>query len=617
MLALTWKFRLGCVRAVVAQMLLLALALSGLKLSGIGIDVIHHAIRPEAPPPRWPFGIAPPGEWSAMTQVLALVTGILLFAGVRVALGYINTLLQERLVQDIVIHLRASVYDKLQRLSFRFYDANESGSIINRVTGDVQGVRMFVDGVIIQGTNLLLSLTFFLVFMLSIHKTLTLVCLATTPILFTAALIFSRMVKPAYWANRKLFDTAILRLSENVLGVHVVKGFARQTQEIEKFSEINAAVKDQKQYIFWCISFFTPFTGLLTQVNLAVLLFYGGYLVLANQQNPGEGISLGEGFWVFAGLLQQFSSQIAALANITNSVQQSLTAADRVFGVLDAPVEIESKPDAVPLPRAQGRVTFENVSFGYKAEDLVLQDVSFSVEPGQCVAIVGATGAGKSTILSLIPRFYDPDAGRVLMDGHDVRDVNLDDLRRNIGLVFQENFLFSNTIANNIAFGHPGATRAQIEQAARIAAAHDFIMAMPKGYDSLLEEKAGNLSGGQRQRLAIARAILLDPAVLILDDATAAIDPQTEHEILTAMDNAMKGRTTFVVAHRLSTLRRSDAVIVLENGRVVQTGTHDELMRAGGHYGKAARLQLADAESIRLLGMDPTHETRLATGGAS
>ncbi len=280
-------------------------------------------------------------------------------------------------------------------------------------------------------------------------------------------------------------------------------------------------------------------------------------------------------------------------------MQQSLISARRVFEVLDAVVEIDSKPGAMRLGRARGEVKFEGVWFDYRGPHIlpevppsVLQGIDFVAKPGECIALLGATGSGKTALLSLIPRFYDPTEGRVLLDGQDVRDLEVDSLRRNVGIVFQESFIFNQTIAENIAFGHPDATRETVERAAKIAAAHEFIVALPRGYDSMVGEGGADLSGGQRQRLAIARAILLEPAILLLDDPTAAIDPQTEKEILLAMEQAMKGRTTFVVAHRLSTLRRADRILTLEQGRIAESGTHDELMSLNGSYARAARLQM-------------------------
>jgi ATP-binding cassette subfamily B protein len=270
-----------------------------------------------------------------------------------------------------------------------------------------------------------------------------------------------------------------------------------------------------------------------------------------------------------------------------------------VFEILDAPVEVKSAPDALRRPKLRGEVRFENVSFAYRGAEAIVQDIDLEVKAGQCVAILGATGAGKSVLMSLVPRFFDPTAGRLFIDGVDARQIELDDLRRNIGVVFQESFLFSNTVAANIAFGHPEATREQVEKAARIAAAHDFITALPKGYDTVLGESGNSLSGGQRQRLAIARAVLLEPAILLLDDPTAAIDPETEHEIFEALDRAIAGRTTFIVAHRLSTLRRADFVIVMENGRIVQRGTHEQLMRQQGPYLHVASLQLVDNRELQ------------------
>jgi ATP-binding cassette subfamily B protein len=326
-------------------------------------------------------------------------------------------------------------------------------------------------------------------------------------------------------------------------------------------------------------------------LNQAILLGYGGWLVIEGA------LPLGSGLIVFSGLLTQFSAQVTRVTGIVNSVQQSLTGARRVFEILDAPLEITSPADPVPAERLSGEIVLENVSFAYGSASPVLNDVSLHVRPGQCVALVGATGAGKTTLLSLIPRFYDPTSGRVKIDGIDARRYDLDDLRRNVGVVFQESFLFNDTIAANIAFGRPDATREQIERAARIAAADEFIERLPDGYDSILREAGSNLSGGQRQRLAIARAVLLEPPILLLDDPTAAVDPQTEHEILEAMESAMAGRTTIVVAHRLSMLRRADLVVVLDDGRIVDQGTHDELMRRAGPYRHAAHIQ-AEIEAV-------------------
>lgn len=599
LLGLTWIFKFAALRILLLQLVLLALALSGLGFTGLGIDVIRHTLFPkDTEPPGWPLGISPPSDWSALGVVALIGSLIFGIAVVRFTLDRTSQIAKAELVQSIVVHLRARVYDKLQRLSFRFYDDNESGSIINRVTGDVQAVRMFVDGVMIEVLMMLLSLTFFLGFMFRIHVGLTLACLATTPALWILTAFFSRIVKPAYRKNRELFDHAVRVLSENVQGVHVVKGFSRQPHENRKFLEANKAVSDQQRWIFRKVAFFVPLISFLPQVNLLVLLVYGGWLVIEGR------IEFGTGLVVFSGLLQQFSSQVGNIAQIANSVQRSLTGAQRVFEIIDAPVEIESPTDPVPLRRAEGAVRFENVTFGYtRTDDPELIDINFEAAPGSTTAILGATGAGKSTLLSLIPRFYDPLIGKVTIDGVDVRQYDLDDLRRNIGIVFQESFLFSHTVAENIAFGHHKATREQIESAAHIASAHEFITELPKGYDTRLAEAGGNLSGGQRQRLAIARAILLEPPILLLDDPTAAIDPETEHEILEAMNSAMKGRTTFVVAHRLSTMRRADQVLVLDKGRIIQRGTHQELMNTGGHYQHAANLQLADPESKRLLGM--------------
>jgi ATP-binding cassette, subfamily B, bacterial len=612
MFGLAWHYRARCFQVLGLQLVLLTLGLSGLSLTGLGIDYIRHVLSERGqgpggervPFPESKFGFDLPQDWPAL-KVIVLIAGCILgLAVLRAALNYIYTMAVNKLVQqEIVIHLRGEIYEKLQRLSFRFFDANSTGSIITRVTGDVQAVRMFVDQVLIQSVIMVVSLTVYVIYMASLHAGLALACLATTPVLWIISTLFSRRIQPAYARNRELVDNMVQNFAESIQGIQVTKGFGREREDREKFEQSNRAVLAQQRNIFWSVSLFSPAVGFLTRVNMMVLLGYGGWLVV-----QGE-LALGTGLVVFAGLLEQYSGQVNQVANIVNSVQHALIGARRVFEIMDAEVEVKNSPKALRIPRLKGEVRFEKVSFSYHSVESVVRDVDLVVKPGQCVAILGATGAGKSALMSLIPRFFDVTGGRLLIDGHDVRDLHLDELRRNIGLVFQESFLFSNTVAANIAFGHPDATPEQIEKAARIAAAHEFIEALPQGYNTVLGESGSGLSGGQRQRLAIARAVLLEPAILLLDDPTAAIDAQTEHEIFQALDNAIAGRTTFIVAHRLSTLRRADFIIVMEGGRIVQSGTHEELLRVPGPYLRVADLQLVDRGDMQ--------EIAKAAGGAS
>jgi len=595
LLALSWHYRRECLSVFAYQIVLLAFGIFGLGLSGLAIDVTRRAVQPGAPAPRWPLGLAAPRDWSTLRVLLVIGAVVLLMAGTRGVLNYLYSIAVGELIHlKIVPELRTRVFDKLQRLSFRFFDENASGSIINRVTGDVQSVRSFVDGVLIQGGIMALSLFVYVVYMARTHLPLTLACLALTPLLWLATSVFSRWARPAYDKNRDLVDEMVLGMSEGIHGVQVTKVFGREPLEYQRFVAKNRAVRDQQQRIFINVSRFSPIIQFITELNIGVLLFYGGHLVVTHALTLGDLI-------VFAGLLQQFSAQVASMAGIINTLQQSLIGARRVFEVLDAPLGVASPREPFSLPHIAGEIRFEGVGFAYQPGVPALRGVDLTIGVGECVAVVGVTGSGKSTLLDLVPRFHDPTAGRVLIDGVDIRRLDLDFLRRNIGLVFQESLLFKSTIAQNIAFGNPGASRAQVERAATIAGAHSFITRMASGYDTVLEEGAVNLSGGQRQRLAIARALILEPSILLLDDPTTAIDPQTEHEVLEAMSQAIAGRTTLIVANRLATLRRADRIIVLEAGEIVERGTHAELMARRGIYYTAAALQAADQESMALL----------------
>jgi ABC-type multidrug transport system fused ATPase/permease subunit len=591
---LAWRYRGHCVLVLGLQLVLLTMGIAGLSFTGVGIDYIRHRVGETAAPPAvGPFPVAFPEDWAPSSVLLVLAGLILVLALARALLNYAYALSLNHLVQlKLVVDLRGEVYEKLQRLSFRFFDANSTGSIITRVTGDVQSVRMFVDQVLMQSVIMGISLTVYVAYMAALSPTLTVACLATTPVLAFMAVRFSRSIQPEYTRNRTLVDRMVEVFTEGVQGVMVTKAFGREAESRARFDAANRDCLEQQRGIFRRISLFSPAAGFLTRVNMMVLLGYGGWLVAQGR------LPLGAGLVVFAGLLEQFSGQVNNVATVVNSVQQSLIGARRVFEILDAPVEVASPARPVRRARLEGAVRFERVDFAFGENQPVLHGIDLDVRPGQCVAILGATGAGKSALMSLVPRFFDPTAGRVLVDGIDARQLHLDDLRRNIGTVFQESFLFSNTVAANIAFGHPEATAAQVEQAARIAAAHDFVMDLPKGYQTVLGEGGNGLSGGQRQRLAIARALLLQPAILLLDDPTAAIDSGTEREIFAALDGAIAGRTTFIVAHRLSTLRRADFVIVLERGRIVQQGTHAQLMRETGPYQHVASLQLVDGRGL-------------------
>ena len=593
LLRLTSRYGWRCLGLVLLNVSLLALGLAGLGGVGVAIDFLREQVQPGSPAAKFPLGWHPPTDWSPRFVLLTLGLWIFAAAAIRAWLGYLTAVSTNRLGQGrIVVELRSAIYAKMQRMSFRFFDANATGSLINRVTGDTQSVRLFIDGVVVQALNIILATLFYLLCLVQIHAGLAFACFAFLPILGLVVILFSRWLRPDYEEGRKRVDRLVLVFEELARGMGVVKSFGLQSWAEGRFREANGAVRDQKNNVFRKLTILFPLVSLLNQLSLAVLLGYGGWLAVRGE------IPIGTGLILFAGVLQQLNAQANAIGTVADSLQQTLTGADRVYEILDAEPGILDREDAAPLERARGEVVFDHVAFRFKPESTVLHDLSLTVKAGEKIAIVGPTGSGKTALIQLIPRFYDPDEGRLLLDGRDLRDWQLDDVRRQVGLVFQESFLFSAPVAANIAFGCPGATPEAIERAARLAAAHEFIEKLPLGYDTLLHENGANLSGGQRQRLALARAILLDPAILILDDPTAAVDAGTEQEILTAMDRVMAGRTTFIVAHRFSTVRRADRIIVLERGRIAAVGTHEELSERPGYYRDAILAESGEAEEV-------------------
>ncbi|MCB1100473.1 MAG: ABC transporter ATP-binding protein [Verrucomicrobiae bacterium] len=591
LVVLAWRHWPQCLVLVLLQAVLLLLGLVSLGGAGLAIDYLRSLLEPGAAAPPWPFGWSPPGGWPPMRTLWLIGGWILAASALRGALSFANTSLANWLGQArIVVELRAQVFRRMQQLGFRFFDANATGSLINRVTGDTQSVRLFIDGVAMQSLNVLLATSVYLTFLLRIHAGLAIACLSVMPVLAVIVVVYARLLRPEYEAGRERVDTLVRIFEELVRGIGVVKSFGIEPWAERRFLEANAGVRDQKRRVFQRLSTLTPTVSLLNQVSMVILLGYGGWLAIHDR------IAIGSGLIVFAGILQQLAAQVNAVGSIADNLQQTLTAADRVYEILDAEPEIADRPDAAPLERTRGHVRFDQVSFRFTPANTVLHEIDLDVAPGEKIAIVGATGSGKSALIHLIPRFYDPDAGRILLDGRDLREWRLADVRRQVGLVFQESFLFRASVAANIAFGNPEATDEQIERAARLAVAHEFIELLPQGYETLLHENGSNLSGGQRQRLALARAILLDPGILVLDDPTAAVDAETEEEILDAMESVSRGRTTFIVAHRFSTVRRADRIAVLEAGRLVAMGTHAELRDWPGYYRDAVLAEKGGSE---------------------
>ena len=525
---------------------------------------------------------------------LAWLAGAIL--GVSLVRGFFDfgrTYAVDSLSQLVSYDFRNQLYDKLQHLSFAFHDKEHTGNLMSKATADVEAVRRFVNMGLVRSLEVVVRIIAITAILVVIDWKLALISLAFVPFLvFRTTLVMSRL--RAMWTRvQEAMGETVTVLQENLVGIHVVKAFGSEEFEKKKFAvkaqllreEYFQSERLQGTNSAWMTFYFT--------LALALILWVGGRGVIKGDLTPGQ-------LTMFILYLNQLTFPIRMSAFIINSFSRAISSGTRLFDVLDDKSPVEERPQAEDMGRAQGCVSFENLSFSYEARLPALKQININAEPGQITAILGPPGSGKTTVVNLLPRFYEPTEGRVTVDGRDIREFTLASLRRNVGIVQQDVFLFGGNIRDNIAYGAVDASFEDIVAAAKVAQLHDHIMSLPEGYDTIVGERGTTLSGGQRQRLSIARTILINPPILILDDSTSSVDVETERQIHQAMTGVMKGRTTFVIAHRLSTVRDADLIVVLKDGEVAQQGTHNELMARGGMYRDIYELQLRPQEELLL-----------------
>ncbi|MFC4302907.1 ABC transporter ATP-binding protein [Cohnella boryungensis] len=530
-----------------------------------------------------------PGRYEGVLGLTLTAVGIIV---VKAGFQYVHGFSGGRLGNRLAYRLRNACYEKLQQLSFSYYDTARTGDLMSRLTADIEGVRMFIGFGFAQLLNTGLLLVFGFTMMFFIDWPLTLMTLVIVPVLGFVAIRFEQNIHPVFRSIRSAVGRLTVRVQENVTGVRTVKSFAREPFEIRKFVKENVDYRDNHLSLATVWARYFPLIEMIANVSVAALLLAGGWRVIAGTLSLGDLVAL-------SGMLGLIVAPLWTLGFQINGYTQSKASGERLLELLNQPIAVRSHPKALVLDgdRVQGHVRFEDVSFRYANRDdqpSALLGFRVDAPAGSVIGLLGGTGSGKSTAVGLLLRAYDVGEGAITLDGVDIRHIELASLRSQIGIVFQESFLFSTTIKENISYGRPDATQEEIEEAARLAQADGFIRELPLGYDTIVGERGMGLSGGQKQRIAIARALLNKPKILILDDATSALDMETEHEIQTAIRQVMAGRTVLMIAHRISTLRRADEILVLDRGHTTQRGTHDALVRQPGLYRETYRIQYAD-----------------------